>query len=473
MKNCNKFYINGAWIKPNGEEKISVINPSNEEVICDIPLANSEELDLAVKSAKSAFVDFSNYKLEEKISIFENIINSFKKRINDLAQVISLEMGAPITLSEKAQAPSGLGHFINTLQALKDFEFEKIIDNSLVRKEPIGVCGLITPWNWPINQIACKVAPALAAGCTIILKPSELAPLSSIIFTEILDDAGLPHGVFNLIHGNGEIGKEISKHPYIDMVSFTGSTKAGISVAKNAADTVKRVTQELGGKSANIILDDGDFEKSIKKGILSCMSNSGQSCNAPTRMLIPMERMNETVKLAKEIVETIVVGNPKDPETTLGPLVSKPQYDKVKNYIEKGIEEGAELIVGGTDFPVNINKGYFIKPTIFANVKNNMIIAKEEIFGPVLSIIGYKDEKDAIDIANDSEYGLSGYISSNNKEKAISIAKKIRSGMVHINYTPVNQKTPFGGYKKSGNGREWGKFGIEDFLEYKSIIGTS
>ncbi len=471
MTNYNKFYINGKWIEPVGKEKVAILNPASEETICDITLANETELDEAVSSAKEAFCSFSIISVKEKIELFNNIIDSFKKRLNDLAKIISSEMGAPITLSQKAQAPSGLGHFINTLNALKSFEFEEVFDSYMIRKEAIGVCGLITPWNWPINQITCKVAPALAAGCTLILKPSEVAPLSSIIFAEILHDAGVPKGVFNLIQGDSKIGIKMSEHTSIDMISFTGSTRAGVAVAKNSANTVKRVTQELGGKSANIILEDADFEKSIKKGILSCMSNSGQSCNAPTRMLIPIEKMDDAINLAQEITKGIKVGDPKESETILGPIANKVQFDKVKNYIEKGIAEGATLVIGGSGLPDNIKKGFFVKPTIFANVKNNMTIAKEEIFGPVLSIIGYKDENEAIDLANDSEYGLSGYISTSNMQKAISMAKKIRTGMVHINYAPVNQNAPFGGYKKSGNGREWGEYGIDDFLETKSIIG--
>ncbi len=473
MTNYNKLYINGDWVNPKGTEKIAVSNPADEKIISEIIFANKDDLDLAVLSAKKAFNSFSTINLEEKIELFNSIILSFKKRLNDLAEIISLEMGAPITLSQKAQAPSGLGHFINTLNVLKKFEFEEVFDTYIVRKEPIGVCGLITPWNWPINQITCKVAPALAAGCTLILKPSEVAPLSSVIFAEILHDAGVPKGVFNLIQGDSKIGTEMSEHVSIDMISFTGSTRAGVAVAKNSANTVKRVTQELGGKSANIILEDADFEKSLKKGILSCMSNSGQSCNAPSRMLIPIEKMDKAINLAREISKVIVVGDPKKAETTLGPLVNEIQYNKVKDYIEKGIKEGATLVVGGNGMPDNVDKGFFVKPTIFANVKNNMTIAKEEIFGPVLSIIGYKDENEAIDIANDSEYGLSGYISSSNMKKAILIANKIRTGMVHINYAPVDQKAPFGGYKKSGNGREWGEHGINDFLEIKSIIGIN
>ena len=471
MINYNKIYLNGEWVTPKGTEKVIVSNPANEKAIGDITFANKADLDLAVLSAKKAFDSFSIITLDEKIGLFNDIINSFKKRLNELAEIITQEMGAPITLSQKAQAPSGLGHFINTLNALKQFQFEDLSDTYIVRKEPVGVCGLITPWNWPINQITCKVAPALAAGCTLILKPSEVAPLSSVIFAEILHESGVPKGVFNLIQGDSKIGIQMCEHELIDMISFTGSTKAGIAVAKNSANTVKRVTQELGGKSANIILEDADFEKSVKKGILSCMSNSGQSCNAPTRMIIPNKKIEDAINIAKEVINGIVVGDPKNPETTLGPVVNKIQHEKIKSYIEKGIAEGATLVTGGSDLPDNIERGFFIKPTIFANVKNNMTIAKEEIFGPVLSIIGYEDENDAIAIANDSDYGLSGYISSSDMAKAASIAKKIRTGMVHINYAPVNQKAPFGGFKKSGNGREWGEHGIEDFLEKKSIIG--
>ena len=473
MNNYKKLYINGSWIDGKGRDPLAVINPATEEVIHNILLANEDDLDNAIKSAKNAFKSFSFSTKDQKIDLFNNIIEVFKTRLDDLANIISIEMGAPITLSKKAQAPSGLGHFMNTLSEIKNFKFEEDLDSTIIRKEPVGVCGLITPWNWPINQISCKVAPALAAGCTVVLKPSEVAPLSSIVFTEILHDAGVPKGVFNLVQGDSKIGIAMSKHKDIDMVSFTGSTKAGISVAINSANTVKRVTQELGGKSANIILRDADFEKSFKKGVFACMSNSGQSCNAPTRMIIPLEKMEDAIKLSKEVSKSILLGDPQKPETTLGPLANKNQFEKVKNYIEVGITEGATLVVGGSSYPENIKKGYFIQPTIFANVKNTMSIATDEIFGPVLVIIGYKNESDAVDIANDSEYGLAGYISSSDIKKAKSLAKEIRTGMVHINYAPVNQKAPFGGYKKSGNGREWGKYGIEEFLENKSIIGIN
>ncbi|MBF95741.1 MAG: 3-succinoylsemialdehyde-pyridine dehydrogenase [Alphaproteobacteria bacterium MarineAlpha9_Bin4] len=472
MNNTKKIYVNGKWSSGNGNEIVPVVNPATEEVITEILLANEIDLNFAVKSAKNAFESYSIITLSQKIDLFNNIIEVFKKRIDDLATVISLEMGSPINLSKKAQAPSGLGHFLSTLSALKKFNFEEAIDEAtIITKEPVGVCGLITPWNWPINQIACKVAPALAAGCTLILKPSEIAPLSSIIFTEIMHEAGVPGGVFNLLQGDSKLGVAMSKHSEIDMISFTGSTKAGISVAKNSADTVKRVTQELGGKSANIILRDADFEKSFRKGVIGCMSNSGQSCNAPTRMIIPNEKMEDAINLSKEIIKSIIVGDPNSPETTLGPLANKNQFEKVKYYINLGINEGATLVVGGNNFPKNIKKGYFVLPTIFANVENNMKIAKEEIFGPVLVIIGYENESEVIKLANDSEYGLAGYISSSSIDKAISLAKQIRTGMVHINYAPVNQKAPFGGYKKSGNGREWGKYGIDDFLENKAIVG--
>tara|TARA_A100001011_G_scaffold395356_1_gene490093 strand:- start:426 stop:1889 length:1464 start_codon:yes stop_codon:yes gene_type:complete len=472
VMNYNKFFINGNWVEPNSKDTLPVINPANEEVICDISLGNKFDLDNAVNSARKAFISYSNSSKEDRISILDRIISSYKKRMDELSKAITIEMGAPKTLSEKAQVPSGLGHFMKAKKILENFSFEKEVNSSIVLKEPVGVCGLITPWNWPLNQIACKVAPALAAGCTMILKPSEEAPLSAIILAEIIEESKLPEGVFNLINGNGsELGVSMSKHPGIDMMSFTGSTRAGISVAKNSADTVKRVTQELGGKSANIILDDVDFTKTVAKGIFHCMNNTGQSCNAPTRMLIPADKMDEAINISKETVLKLKVGDPQDESISIGPVVNKTQFLKIKEYISKGVEEGATLVTGGED---NINenaKGYFINPTIFANVTKDMTIFKEEIFGPVLSIISYDSEEEAIDIANDSMYGLSGYIASNNTDKAKQFASKLRTGMVHINYAPVDQSLPFGGYKMSGNGREWGEYGIEDFLETKAIIG--
>ena len=468
-----KFYINGTWTQPSAIKYLDVINPANEEVITQICLGNEKDVNDAVSSAKNAFNSFSVTSREERLEIFEKIMEVYKKRMNDLSKAITSEMGAPVNLANAAQAPAGLGHLKKAYNALKDYEFEYEMNTTLIRKEPVGVCGLITPWNWPINQIACKVAPALAAGCTMILKPSEVAPLSAIIFTEILDEAGVPAGVYNMIHGDGPtVGEAMSKHPDIDMMSFTGSTRAGISVAKSSADTVKRVTQELGGKSANILLEDADFEKSVTKGVLHCMNNSGQSCNAPTRMLVPNSKMKDVIEIAKSALEKVKLGDPSSENTTLGPVVSKVQYDKIRKLIDAGINEGATLIAGGSGVPDGHNNGYFIAPTIFANVNNDMTIAKEEIFGPVLSILGYEDEDDAIKIANETIYGLSGYVSSQNLEKANKVASKLRTGNVHINNAPGDQSAPFGGYKMSGNGREWGEFGLEDFLEIKAVMGA-
>jgi len=389
-----------------------------------------------------------------------------------VAAAISEEMGAPMGLAKAAQAPAGLGHFMTTLSVLKDFEFEEDIGTSRVIREPAGVCGFITPWNWPLNQIACKVAPALAAGCTMVLKPSEVAPFNAILFAEIMDDAGVPAGVFNLVNGDGPtVGAAISSHPKIDMVSFTGSTRAGIEVARNAAPTVKRVAQELGGKSANIILDDADFAQSISRDVFGMCTNSGQSCNAPTRMLVPDSRMDEAAAIAKGAAEQVKVGDPNAADTTIGPVVSDVQYEKIQNLIQKGIDEGATLECGGTGRPDGLNAGYFVKPTVFSHVTNDMSIAQEEIFGPVLSLIGYTDDDDAVRIANDTVYGLSGYISAGDPERAREVARRIRTGNIHLNGAPVDQQSPFGGYKQSGNGREWGRYGFEEFLEVKSILG--
>jgi len=381
-------------------------------------------------------------------------------------------MGAPLGLAKAAQAPAGLGHFMTTLSVLKNFEFEEDIGTSRVIREPAGVCGFITPWNWPLNQIACKVAPALAAGCTMVLKPSEVAPFNAILFAEIMDDAGVPAGVFNLVNGDGPtVGAAISSHPKIDMVSFTGSTRAGIEVARNAAPTVKRVAQELGGKSANIILDDADFAQSISRDVFGMCTNSGQSCNAPTRMLVPDSRMDEAAAIAKGAAEQVKVGDPNAADTTIGPVVSDVQYEKIQNLIQQGIDEGATLECGGTGRPDGLNAGYFVKPTVFSHVTNDMSIAQEEIFGPVLSLIGYADDDDAVRIANDTVYGLSGYISAGDPERARQVARRIRTGNIHLNGAPVDNKSPFGGYKQSGNGREWGRYGFEEFLEVKSILG--
>ncbi|SDS32874.1 aldehyde dehydrogenase (NAD+) [Halopseudomonas litoralis] len=472
MSHEKQFYINGQWVEPNGDRTVDVINPATEEVAATIALGNEQDVDAAVAAAREAFESFSKTSREERIALLERVLEVYQRRSDEFAKAISIEMGAPAKLSKYAQAPSGTGHFAAALKALKEFEFEERIGNTLVVKEPIGVCGLITPWNWPINQLACKIAPALATGCTMVLKPSEVAPLSALLLAEVLDEAGVPAGVFNLVNGDGPtVGSAMSGHPDIDMMSFTGSTGAGRQVMKNGAETIKRVALELGGKSANILLDDADFEKMVAHGVMSCMNNSGQSCNAPTRMLVPNSRMDEVAAIAKAVSAKVKAGAPDGADTVIGPVVSKVQWSKIQDLIGKGIEEGAKLVVGGTGRPEGLDKGYYVQPTIFSHVTPDMTIAREEIFGPVLSIIGYKDEADAIRIANDTRYGLSGYISSADLDRARNAARQIRTGMVHLNGAPLDNNAPFGGYKESGNGREWGHYGLEDFLEVKSIFG--
>jgi aldehyde dehydrogenase (NAD+) len=472
MYDFRKFFIDGAWVQPQGRREFDVINPATEEPIGKILLGTAEDVDAAVSAARAAFETFSQTTREERMELLQRIIKVFKENMPRLAQAISDEMGAPMKFALNAQAASGLGHFHATLAALKDFEFEEMIGKTQIRREPVGVCGMITPWNWPINQITCKVAPALATGCTMVLKPSELAPLSAHVFAEILEQAGVPKGVFNLVDGDGPtVGAALSSHPQIDMVSFTGSTRAGVLVAKAAADTVKRVAQELGGKSANIILEDADLNAAVTHGVLSMMSNTGQSCNAPSRMLVPEKLYDQAVQIAKAAAQKPVVGDPKAEGVTMGPLANRNQFEKVQSLIKKGIEEGATVVAGGPGRPDGIEKGYFVKPTIFANVNNNMTIAREEIFGPVLVMIPYKDEEDAVRIANDTIYGLSGYVYSGNIENARRVARRLRTGMVHLNGAPTDVNAPFGGYKQSGNGREWGREGLKEFLETKAIMG--
>ncbi|MXY04880.1 MAG: aldehyde dehydrogenase family protein, partial [Gammaproteobacteria bacterium] len=462
MSNRQKFYINGEWVEPSTSATLEVINPATEEPIDTIALGGPAGGDKAEGAANAAFETFSQTSREERVALLEQIIATYSARMGEVAAVISQEMGAPMPLANAAQAPAGVGHFMTTLEVLKTFEFEEDIGTSHVVREPAGVCGFITPWNWPINQIACKVAPALAAGCTMVLKPSEVAPFNAILFAEILDEAGVPAGVFNLVNGDGPtVGVALSSHPDVDMMSFTGSTRAGIEVARNAAPTVKRVAQELGGKSANIILDDADFQAAISRDVFGMCMNSGQSCNAPTRMLVPNARMDEAAAIAKAAAENVKVGAPDAEGTTIGPVVSEVQFNKIQGLIEKGIEEGAKLETGGPGRPDGLNQGYYVKPTVFSHVTNDMTIAREEIFGPVLSLIGYEDDEDAVRIANDTVYGLSGYISSGDPERAKAIARRIRSGNVHLNGAPVDQLAPFGGYKQSGNGREWGSHGFE------------
>jgi aldehyde dehydrogenase (NAD+) len=404
--------------------------------------------------------------------MLERILNVYERRSEELAGAISTEMGAPKVMALRNQVGSGARHLSRMIETLDTFSFERLKGTTLVVKEPIGVVGMITPWNWPMNQIVCKVAPALAAGCTMVLKPSEIAPLSAALFAEIIDEAGLPDGVFNLVQGDGpDVGEALARHPDIDMVSITGSTRAGIAVAKAAADTVKRVHQELGGKSANLILDDADFDEAVAKGVRECFDNSGQSCNAPTRMLVPHERMDETIGIARDAAERLRTGPADQDGVDLGPVVSEQQYDRIQKLIEAGIAEGAELVTGGPGRPEGLNRGYFVRPTVFARATNDMRIAREEIFGPVLTIIGYGDEEEAIAIANDSPYGLAAYVSTCDIERARRVARKLRTGAVHLNYPDWDTGAPFGGYKRSGNGREYAEFGLEDYLEIKGIIG--
>jgi len=472
MKECRQFYIDGKWVNPTKARDFEVINPASEEPIATISLGGASDVDKAVAAAKRAFESYSETTVEERLALLRRIIEVYKAKSAEMAEAISQEMGCPISLSRAAQVPAGLGHLSEIVKVLGQFKFEELKGSTLMRKEPIGVCGLITPWNWPMNQIAAKVAPALAAGCTVVLKPSEVAPLSAYLFAQILDQANLSPGVFNLVNGDGPtVGSAISSHPDVAMVSFTGSTRAGVAVALAAAATVKRVTQELGGKSAQIILDDADLESAVKEGVQACFRNTGQSCNAPTRMLVSRPKMAQAIVAAKQAAEATKVGDPFAEGTGIGPLASKVQFEKVQRLIKQGIEEGAKLIAGGLGVPEGIHKGYYAKPTVFADVNNDMTIAREEIFGPVLCMIPYEDEDEALRIANDTPYGLSGFVTSGDIEHARRIAKRIRSGNVHINHARIDFGGCFGGYKQSGNGREWGEAGLEEFLELKAIFG--
>ena len=469
----NQFYIDGQWVEPAGSARLDVINPATEAPVGTIALGTAADVERAVAAARAAFPDFSATSREARLDLLARICDTYKKRYDDMARAICTEMGAPLkALAGSGQAGSGLAHFKIAAGALRDFPFEKIQGSTRIVREAIGVCGLITPWNWPANQIACKVAPALAAGCTMVLKPSELAPLSALVLAEILHEAGVPAGVFNLVNGDGEgVGAPLSAHPEVDMISFTGSTRAGKQVMKTAADTVKKVALELGGKSANILLDDADFPKAVKQGVQTLMVNSGQNCNAPSRMLVPEDRLDEVEALAAAVVARSVVGDPLADGTTMGPLANAAQFRRVQSLIEQGVAEGAKLVAGGPGRPQGIEQGFFARPTIFSRVSSGMTIAREEIFGPVLSILPYKDEDDAVRIANDTPYGLSGYVSSADLGRARAVARRLRTGNVHLNGAPVDMTAPFGGYKQSGLGREWGAYGLEEFLETKAIIG--
>jgi len=472
MTDHREFYIDGKWVSPLKRSDFAVVNPATEEPVASISLGSAADVDMAVSAAKKAFAAWSETSRDERLALLRRIIEIYQAKNEDMAAIISREMGAPISLARKAQVPAGLAHLAEAARVLETLSFEEVRGSTLMRKEAIGVCGLITPWNWPMNQIACKVAPALAAGCTMVLKPSELAPLSAHLFAQILDQANVPPGVFNLVNGDGPtVGAAIASHPDVSMVSFTGSTRGGVAVATAAAPTVKRVTQELGGKSANVILDDADLGKAVREGVQACFRNGGQSCNAPTRMLVPQQKLAEAASIAKHEAEATQVGDPGREETIVGPLVSKAQFEKVQRLIDQGVAEGATLVTGGTGRPNGITKGFFVKPTVFSNVHNDMTIAREEIFGPVLCLIPYEDDDDAVQIANDSPYGLSGFVSSSNVERARKLAKRIRAGNVHINSARLDFSACFGGYKQSGNGREWGEAGIEEFLELKAVFG--
>jgi betaine-aldehyde dehydrogenase len=471
VKIHDKFYINGQWVTPAGKSSIDVINSTTEEVMGRIPEGKPEDVNLAVAAARAAFEKWSATTIEERARYLQLISDRLHKRKDEIAAVIANEVGMPLPMATAVQAGMPAAVMGSYAKMLSDYRFEEQIGNAVVVKEPVGVVGCITPWNFPLHQVVCKLAPALAAGCTVALKPSEVAPLTSFILAEICDEAGLPAGVFNLVTGYGAtVGEAIASHPEVDMMSFTGSTRAGKRVSELAAKTVKRVSLELGGKSANIILDDADFEKAVKSGVGSCYFNSGQTCSALTRMLVPKSRYDEAVEIAKKTAEGFTVGDPREGKAKLGPLVSATQRERVVNYIRKGIEEGARLVTGGTEMPEGISKGYFVRPTVFADVNNKMTIAQEEIFGPVLSIIPFENEDDAVSIANDTVYGLAGGVWSGDAERAKRVARRLRTGQVEINGGKFNPMAPFGGYKQSGHGRELGKYGLEEYLEVKAML---
>ena len=476
MQRRTDFYINGQWTPPAVANDFEVINPADESPFATISLGGKADVDKAVAAARAAFDTWSDTSREERLALLEKLAEIYAARTGEMAVAISNEMGAPMVLATQAQAAAGLGHIKAFIRTLRDFTFEHPLRDNATNEhivyEAIGVCGLITPWNWPMNQVALKVVPAIAAGCTVVLKPSEIAPMSSLLFAEFMDEAGFPAGVFNLVNGDGPtVGEAMSSHPDIDMMSFTGSTRAGTAVTKAAADTVKRVTLELGGKSPNIVFADSDLPKAVKSGALHCFNNTGQSCNAPTRMIVERSVYEDAVNIAAELANKVEIGNPAEEGRHIGPLVSEMQYNKVQGLIEKGIDEGARLVAGGPGRPEGFNRGYYVRPTVFADVTNDMNIAREEVFGPVLSMIAFDTEEDAIRIANDTDYGLAAYIQTGDQARGQKVAKKLRAGMVSINGASRASGSPFGGYKQSGNGREGGKWGLEDFMEVKAISG--
>ncbi len=472
MEHERQHYVNGSWVDPLEPVLLEVIDPSTEEAVTQIAVGGPKDVDRAVAAAKAAFPAFARTTREQRLDLLRAILSEYNKRRQDIAEALSQEMGAPLKFALERQSATGTAHLIRMIEVLENYHFEEVQGTTLIAREPIGVVGLITPWNWPINQIVCKVAPGIAAGCTMVLKPSEVAPLNAIIWSEVMHAAGVPAGVYNMVQGEGAVvGAAMSAHPDIDMMSFTGSTRAGILVAQAAARTVKRVAQELGGKSANILLPDVDFPSAVRKGVLGMMGNSGQSCNAPTRMFVPIDRQDEVKAIAKATAERIVVGDVRDARTDLGPVVSEVQFNKIQRLIQAGIDEGAELVTGGPGRPENLNRGYFVRPTVFAGVRNDMTIAREEIFGPVLAILPYRDEAEAIRLANDTLYGLAAYVQSGDLAHARRVAAEMRAGNVHVNYPAFDTAAPFGGYKQSGNGREYGRWALDDFTEIKAVIG--
>jgi len=471
MSDLFEFYIDGAWVKPHGEAVETVVNPSTEQVLARIILGDADDVDRAVSAARQAFPAFAASSLQARRDLLQRIIEGYQRHSEALIEAVHLEMGAPLSLARSAHVPAGLGHLTQALEVLREYRFERRLGNTLVLREPIGVCALITPWNWPLNQLTCKLAPALAVGCAVVLKPSERAPLSAHILAQILHEAEVPKGVFNLVNGDGPgVGTALASHADVDMVSFTGSTRAGIAVAKAAADTVKRVSQELGGKSANILLDDAVLPGAVRHGVLGCIRNSGQSCNAPTRLLVPRAQQQAVIEIAREVLAQVCFDD-SNPAAAIGPVANAMQFERVQAMIAQAMTEGSRLVAGGLGRPQGVQRGYYVQPTIFADVTPDMRVAREEVFGPVLAIMPYDSEAEAIAIANDSLYGLSGYVTSASLDRSREVARQLRTGMVHINGARADQAAPFGGYKQSGNGREWGEQGFDEYLESKSLFG--